>query len=1310
MRNPKFWWNDYVGVPYRDGGSDRSGCDCWGLVRMVLAERFGQDVPAPDTLGMDRAAMANAMLAAREAAWEPVADPSSGDVVLLRVEGQPSHVGIVTLPGWMLHALEGQSAVVESYRAGRWAGRVQGVYRYAGARVAELLAPEGEVVRVIGCPSPVTTTRIDALVPVGLTLAEIIDQQCEAMGVPRDLRLNGHAYVGPSYVPREQWAHVRPMAGQVITFRIYPGGGGGGLRTALMIGVMVAAIAASAFTAGLSVFAVGANGVAGTVLGMGGAAWGAIAGGAVSLIGSLVVNMLAPVAMPKSPQSIDREDIYSITAGRNQVRQYQPLPVVLGFHRFAPDYATKPYTELVDGGKTQYLRAGFCAGYGPLAISDMRIGDTHLSRFQGVEHETRAGRSTDTALTLVTRDVDEESVGLRINPDDGWISRTTGNDVDEIQWEFSWPGGLYVQSSKTGKIWELQVKLQIQYRGVGDTDWRDVSVEVPTRSVSLQPCLTVIDADDIYDDSGVLEPEDWWLATYGVPKRRSSSTVTIPVWQWHVFSLDQYNNLVHRIGCETDSKYANPSTRLQNLVGLSRYDWDTDYAPVRIPSIGSNEEPLAWVCVDGSGVCEVVDKRDASVTGCACSVSSSTSVSFASGTVDRSGDIYLTVTAKQTSPMRRTVKRTVPRGQYDVRCRSILLEWPENEDNPTTDDVYWSVLRTVTSRKPLLPPKPMALHGLRIMASNQLNGAIEEFSAYYRRICLDYDRTSNAWVERVSRNPSAMFRYVLQCPANPRPVADSGIDLAKLEHWHTYCQRQGFTYSRVVTSMASVYDQLQEIAAAGRASVTKVDGKWSVIIDEQRTTVVQHFAPNNSWGFEGRRVLAKLPHALRITFYNERRGYIQDELIVYADGYGASNATLFETLTMPGVTSPAHVFVQGRYLLAVGRLRPEVYTLHCDIEHLVCTRGDLVRVAHDVPMWGLGSGRITGVTMSGSSCVGLTVDTPLPMVANTVYGASIRLGAQKGASRAVTVAAKPADGEYRDISITPISTNIPQVGDLLQFGGSKDCIVTAIKPDAQGNATITLCDYAPEVLDADEGPIGEFESGITLPQTLTPRMITTTPVIGKIASDESALIWGPDGSLISRIMVGFSLPRSAPASVTHCQLRFRQAAMDEDWQVMDPTPTETGAAHAQPVDDGLAYAVELRCVASDGRVGPWVVASSSHTVDGKTTPPPLVASLTAKRRGVAIVASVPEADLPPDFDRYEFRVLQGVSTGDMWEEEGVVVRYSTDGQASIPLAEFPTPRMSVTGVPYRVSVRMVDTSGNTSTASRSATVTIKLPR
>jgi cell wall-associated NlpC family hydrolase len=133
------WANAYVGIPFRERGRDRSGLDCWGLVRLVLEEQRGIEVPsfAADYTGKDGREIAELIAVNRGMGSEiPSGDEQPFDLVLFRMPCAggllPWHVGIVVEPGRVLHTTRylGSSAI-ESTRGPRLRHLLAGFRRVA---------------------------------------------------------------------------------------------------------------------------------------------------------------------------------------------------------------------------------------------------------------------------------------------------------------------------------------------------------------------------------------------------------------------------------------------------------------------------------------------------------------------------------------------------------------------------------------------------------------------------------------------------------------------------------------------------------------------------------------------------------------------------------------------------------------------------------------------------------------------------------------------------------------------------------------------------------------------------------------------------------------------------------------------------------------------------------------------------------------------------------------------------------------------------------------------------------------------------
>jgi len=876
----------------------------------------------------------------------------------------------------------------------------------------EIILP-GEGITLVLAMHPLKLDRQVETLPAGLTVAELVDLG-RAIATTR-IRSRVAVYLDGQIVPEAWWACVRPKPGTSMLVRAVAGQGAGDLLRSVL---GLAVVAAGIFLAP----------VIAPILGLS----AGLVGAAITVGGQLLINALFPIAAPQlASSSGTTSQTYSISGGQNAADPFGVIPVILGKNRYYPKLGARSYTEFI--GADQYLRMLFVWGYGPLDISEIKIGETLLSDFEDVEVETRFGYPDDEPVTLYPNEVIQDDLTIDLTFAAGWQQRTSATAVDEISLDIVAPGGI-VRIDSSGNSNNYTVSIRAEYSPAGMNTW------------------TLLDTLDI--------------------------------------------------------------------------------------------------------------------------------------------------TSQSTDAIRTSMRLVMPsNGQYDVQVKKTSTDYSGGDH--VQEDVVWTALRGFRNSPPISFSKPLAVTALRIRASSQLNGVIDDLSG----ICQSKGKSWNGatWLDdTITRNPGDLFRLVLQSPANAKPVDDDHIDLSMIEAYAERCTSEGFTFDMVRDFSASVYDTLTDVGTGGRGAVLFRDGKWSLAWEEASDPIIQHFTPRNSWGFTGSRTYTQMPHAFRISFVNEDNGYQQDERIVYDDGYntdgssGLTAATLFEQIEFPGQTNPDNIYRFGRYYIAQARLRPEVYTLSADVEHIVCTRGDRVRVAHDVPLWGITSGRVKAV--AGQV---VTLDEPVVMVDGKNYTLRFRLSDGSSLLKtAVTVAGSQT-------VITLVDLDMPAAGDLFMAGESNEesvvLRVRSITPDKDLSAKITFVDDAPEILDADSGTIPDFNSHVTAP----PALFAAKPSNLKVRENFS----GTGENVITGAF--FSWETTAGQDPQSFETQFNDEDGDGIWK---PTGSVAMPTKEIFVTDyrGGSWGFRVRAIYPNGIASDWATLASQPLTGG------------------TVVATVPDGSLGRD--------------------------------------------------------------------------------
>lgn len=1057
-------------------------------------------------------------------------------------------------------------------------------------------------------------------VPDGLTIQEIVDFIFPNKIKGVEIVVN----IGDHVIPECNWKRVRPKPMMLVGVNAVAAGGKGGkknpLATVLSIALVVAAPYIAPYIAGAAMGTSAATasfmasaGVSSFTTAM------SVARIGIGIVGLLATSMLSstPRQSARSSASPSEASSQFIEGASNKIDRYGAIPVNLGVNRMFPPQAALPYTETV--ANKQYARQMFTYGFGKVQITERRLGETLLSEYDGVEMNDRLEADLADGVSLYSKDVFQDGYSVLLTNATGYVTRTTQPDADEVDIDLTFQQGL-TEFTKQGQRVSRSVDFVVQYAVTGTGNWSydesDNAVSSQSVSAEFPPAWDKSLGKRIGYNILAL---NLFTGVVSVIKYDKGATPIIPDDNIRIASFQT----------ESTSVTSGGSADIVNLV---------DERAAHIPSRILNSTDFAFT-YGGSGL----------------------SISVAAGTiVGRKWRI--TDSTAEALRVSRNIKFPT-RDQYDVRIKRLTND---SSSERVRDQATLTAIRSIRQSSPVLQPD-ISGTAMRMLATDQLNGTVNSYNCIVSTLAKDYDSVGDQWIEDViTSNPASIYRYVLQTPAFVKNLADERIDLDKLQEWHIFCEENSLTYNKIVDQQTSVDELLNDIAAAGMATIHKINGIYSVIIDNERPTIKGLVTPRNSWGYTGSITYPDLPHALRVQFRNKEKGYFTDERIVYADGYTEENATLFERLQFDSCTDADLAWFYGRRYLATALLQPESHTFNMDFENLTFNRGDKIVLVNDVILVGVGQGRIKELVYDDpdtpTEVLGFVIDDVVNIPTSDQFGVRIRHG---DASGFIYYSLDTVVGETDEFTFTtPVPyASRPPIGSLCaftEFGEELELIVTEIRMNKDHSAAITAINYAPERFNATTGAIPAFDSKITTPVELT--RPSPPELDGEIRSDESVMIKNSDGSYTTRMLIPL---RNKNESTVIPLISIRPVGATQ-WSRPDTSLVSPDIVVLTGLEDGRSYDIQISYQRATGlRLVSLPLYLGSTVFEGASARPSNVSGFrVSATESIGLFEWVENSDI--DISHYEMR-FSSLTSGATWASSQVVADNIKGNRISLPI-------------------------------------------
>lgn len=340
------------------------------------------------------------------------------------------------------------------------------------------------------------------------------------------------------------------------------------------------------------------------------------------------------------------------------------------------------------------------------------------------------------------------------------------------------------------------------------------------------------------------------------------------------------------------------------------------------------------------------------------------------------GGPYIRLIGSRQEPTRQTVSWDVDLGQYEVRVRKITADINDTRESNET-----AVSQILVFQQDNADYTGQCRMALRIKASGQLNGQVDQLSATVIGYCLVWDGT--AWAYKATSNPAWWFLWFARGKKSSVGsriygcgLSDAEIDIEGIKAWGAWCDAKALTFNYVLDRKISSADMLDMIARAGRAAKTQHTGKLGVVWDAAELPEVATFGPFNikAGTFQLAYINDGTVDEIVLNFVNADRRWTMDEVRVRVPGATTTNSPL--QLDLDGCTNVSMAGREANLLAASQVWHRRRVTFETDIEGYVASKGDVIRLTHNLTEWGYSGRMMPGsASGSGSSLPKIVLDT-----------------------------------------------------------------------------------------------------------------------------------------------------------------------------------------------------------------------------------------------------------------------------------------------------------------------------------------------